>query len=210
MSRTQQIILKLKLKGILCPCLESASDREARESIAWVQSQSSWRIQWHRPLIGGGQTVQLPSKGGLDSSSSKSKSSGSVGFTSFMSSLVQTVVSSTIGYSTVDARFSLIENEYGLAIRIVKLSTLRAEQRQQEDDDMTEEDGDDTEKKGKNKRKESVILLQKISTLEPSSNSNGIIIYGLSESAPTTAGSTSPVSKYKPCSSIILSLERKR
>ncbi len=184
------------MKGILCPCLESASDREARESIAWVQSQSSWRIQWHRPLIGGGQTVQLPSKGGLDSSSSSSsKNSGKVGFTSFMSSLVQTVVSSTIGYSTVDARFSLIENEYGLAIRIVKLSTLRAEQRQQEDGDRTEEEGDDTEKKGKNKRKERVILLQKLSTLEPSGNSNGIIIYGLDESAATTAGSTSPVSK---------------
>ncbi len=198
MSRSQQIILKLKLKGILCPCLETKSDREARESITWLQSQSSWRIQWHRPLIGGGQTAQvLPPKGGLDSSSNSNKTSGKVGFTSMLSSLVQTVVSSTIGYSTVDARFSLIENDYGLTIRIVKLSTLRAEQRQQEENDVAEEEGEDTEKKGKNKRKERVILLQKLSTLEPSSNSNGIIVYGHGESAATTAGSTSPASKYK-------------
>jgi hypothetical protein len=196
MSRSQQIILKLKLKGILCPCLESTSDREARESITWLQSQSSWRIQWHRPLIGGGQTAQVPPKGGPGDSN---KTNGKVGFSSMLSSLVQTVVSSTIGYSTVDARLSLIENDYGLAIRIVKLSTLRAEQRQQEDNDVTEEEGEDTEKKGRNKRKERVLLLQKLSTLEPSSNSNGIIVYGLGESAAITAGNTSPASKYTSC-----------
>jgi hypothetical protein len=191
-------MLTLKLKGLFCPCLESTTDRQARESVAWLQSRSSWRIQWHRPLIGGGHTTQVPpsssTKGGLDNTGGKK-----AGFTSFMSSLVQTVVSSTIGYSTVDARFSLVENEYGLAMRIVKLSTLRAEQRQQDEGDLessAEDDGEESEKKGKNKRKERIILLRKISTLEPCGHANGLVVYGLGECTTASAGGKNPISKY--------------
>ena len=187
MMSPPRILLTLKLKGLFCPCLESQHDREARESVTWLQSKSSWKVQWHRPLIGGGQASAA--KESSEKTGNKAKS----GFTSFVSSFVQTVVSSTIGYNTVDARFSLVENEHGIALRIVKLSTLKAEQDEEERITSGEDEDSEVEKGPKNKRKERVILLRKISVVEPSSNVNGIVVFAVNESSVT--GSTSTTEK---------------
>jgi len=178
-----RIILTLKLKGLFCPCLESQQDREARESVTWLQSKSSWKVQWHRPLIGGQASTAKESS---EKTGNKAKSV----FTSFVSSFVQTVVSSTIGYNTVDARFGLVENEHGIALRIVKLSTLKAEQDEEERSTGLEDEDSEVEKGPKNKRKERVILLRKISVVEPSSNVNGIVVFAVNESSITGSTST--------------------
>jgi len=165
-------VLQLQLKGLFCPCLESKEDRMAREAFAFLQIKATWRVQWHRPLIGG------------IGNSQDNKSSGG-----FFKSLVSTVVSSTVGYNTCNAKFGITENPYGVAVQITKTDPSNTDAVDLDVDDKDDQPQSQSIDAKKSKRRERVILLRNIGVVEAASNSNGIVLYG----TPTNPSSSSAV-----------------
>jgi hypothetical protein len=187
--------------GLICPCLESTEERMARESFLFLQTKhgrKAWRVQWHRslPLLNG-----LTSGGSSDHiGSGNDKPSGG-----FFKNLVSSVVTSTMGYNTCNATLKIMENQYGVTLKITKTDNDGANKRaglSSLDDDMEDDESQMTDEseseehhpnnKKKSKRTERVILLRNIGGVEPAaSHTNGIVLFGIADESSAKSSSSS-------------------
>ena len=97
----------LRLKGLLCPCLENREDAPAREAYATLSSEQPWKIQYYN------DAPSSEKKGGSGGGSGRSM----IG--SLFSAIGSSVVVAAGLEETTLAKISIVDTFSGPSIKIV-------------------------------------------------------------------------------------------